>query len=147
MDWKIIAIEKLKNYQAKRQALESIPLEIAQVESNMTSIRSAGAISAPVIGSKGNSREDMYISNIDRLDELRRQLDQTRIFVNIVDRSLSVLNEEEKLILERLYIHPEKYAAERLCDDLGLMDTRSVYRRRETAVRKFTIAMYGCTES
>ena len=63
MDWKCIAIEKLKGYQAKRQAIENIPLKIFEVESAMTSIRSAGAISAPLAGSKGNSREDMYIRN------------------------------------------------------------------------------------
>ena len=147
MDWKSVAIEKLKDYEAKRQVLENIPLEIAQVESNMTSIRSAGAISAPVISSRGNGREEMYITNIERREELERKLEQARHWLNIVDRGLSILNREERLVLERFYIYPVKYAAERLCDDLGLMDARTAYRRREVAVRLFTIALYGSTES
>ena len=147
MDWKCIAIEKLKGYQAKRQAIENIPLKIFEVEAAMTSIRSAGSISAPIAGSKGNAREDMYIRNLDRLDELKRQLERAKMFVDIVDRALSVLSADDRLVLERLYVNHEKCAAERLCNDLGLIEARSVYKRRESAIRQFTIAMYGCTES
>lgn len=147
MDWKTAAIEKLKQYEEKRQSLELIPVQIAEIESAMTSIRSAGALSVPVMNSKGNSREDMYINNIDRLDELKRQLEQAKLWIKIVDRGLSVLNREERLVLERLYINREKYAADRLCDDLGLMDSRTVYKRRDQALRLFTVALYGCVES
>ncbi len=147
MDWKTEAIEKLKQYEEKRQSLELIPVQIAEIESAMTSIRSAGAISVPVMNSKGNSREDMYINNIDRRDELKRQLEQNKLWIKIVDRGLSILNREERLVLERLYIKREKYAAEQLCDDLGLMDSRTVYKRRDFALRIFTIALYGRVES
>ena len=147
MDWKSVAIEKLKDYQAKKQALETIPMQIAEIKSTMTGIRSVGAISVPVIGSKGNGREDMYINGIAKIEELERELERTKLWIRIVDRGLSVLNREERLVLERLYINREKYAAERLCDDLGLMDARTVYKRREQAVRLFTIALYGYTES
>lgn len=146
MDCRILAIEKLKQYETMRQQLETIPMQIAETKSSMTSIRSAGALSAPVIGSKGNGREDMYVNSIVRLEELERELERAKLWINMVDRGLSVLNSEERLVLKRLYINREKYAADQLCDDLGLMDTRTVYKRRDLAIRKFTITQYGCVE-
>ena len=43
MNWKYEAIEKLKEYSAKKQSLKSIPEEMARLESAMQSIRSATA--------------------------------------------------------------------------------------------------------
>ena len=146
MDWKCIAIEKLKGYQAKRQALESIPLEIAQVESNMTSIRSALTDAAPVKNSKGNAREDMLLNTIVRKDELQRVLERTQLWVKEVDGALSVLDPNDRKVLEYLCIYPTKDGLARLCNEL-FVEPRQVYKRREKALRNFTIALYGCTES
>ena len=46
-----------------------------------------------------------------------------------------------------MYIHTTAGRAERLADELGLSDSRSVYKRTENALRRFTIALYGATES
>lgn len=146
MDWKSIAIEKLKDYQAKRQALESIPLEIAQVESNMTSIRSALTDAAPVKNSKGNAREDMLLNTIVRKDELQRVLERTQLWVKEVDGALSVLDPNDRKVLEYLCIYPTKDGLDRLCNEL-FVEPRQVYKRREKALRNFTIALYGCVES
>lgn len=146
MDWKSIAIEKLKDYQAKRQALESISLEIAQVESAMISIRSASADAAPVKNSKGNGREDMLLNSIVRKDELQRILERTQLWIEEVDGALSVLDPDDRKVLEYLCIYPAKGGLDRLCNEL-FVEPRQVYKRREKALRKFTIALYGCTES
>ena len=146
MDWKSIAIEKLKDYQAKRQALESISLEIAQVESAMISIRSVSADATPVKNSKGNGREDMLLNSIVRKDELQRILERTQLWIKEIDGALAILDPEERKILEYLCIYPTKDGLERLCDELYI-EPRGIYKRREKALRKFTIALYGCTES
>lgn len=146
MDWKSIAIEKLKDYQAKRQALESISLEIAQVESAMISIRSASADATPVKNSKGNAREDMLLNSIVRKDELQRILERTQLWIEEVDGALSVLDPDDRKVLEYLCIYPAKDGLDRLCNEL-FVEPRQVYKRREKALRKFTIALYGCTES
>ena len=57
MNWKYEAIEKLKEYSAKRQSLKSIPEEMARLESAMQSIRSATSDGTPVSGG-GSGRED-----------------------------------------------------------------------------------------
>ena len=63
-----------------------------------------------------------------------------------VDKALSVLDDEERLVLDRFYIHRTKDSVGELCDRLNLEKT-AVYDRREKALRHFTIALYGITES
>ena len=58
MDWKREAIDKLRQYEAKRTALMDIPGDIAQLESSVKRIRSAVTDGTPVRGG-GSGREDM----------------------------------------------------------------------------------------
>ena len=145
MDWKSVAIEKLKDYGAKRQALESIPLEIAQVESNMTSIRSSRVDGTPVKGG-GSGYEDRMLNCLAQKEELQRILERAQMWVEEVDGALDVLSPDDRKVLEYLLIYPTKDGLDRLCDEL-FVDSRQIYRKREKALRKFTIALYGVTES
>lgn len=145
MDWKSEAIDKLKQYEAKRESLQIIPKQIAEIDSTMTSIRSSRADKQPVKGG-GNRREDMYLDCIVRKDELTRCMERAKLWLEIVDGGLSVLVDEDRLVLEKFYIHPEKHAAERLSGDL-CVDVKTVYSRKDRALRKFTIALHGSVES
>ncbi len=145
MDWKSVAIEKLRDYQAKKQALESIPLEIAQVESTMTSIRSRRPDATPVEGGSAGY-EDKMLNCLAQKDELQRVLERTQLWIKGVDDALAVLNPEDRKVLDYLCIYPTKDSLDRLCNEL-FVDSRQIYRRREKALRKFTIALYGCVES
>ena len=146
MDWKKIAIAKLEEYEPKRQSLQNIPMELAQIESTMTGIRSAKADSVAVKGSSGNARENMLINCIVKKEELQRNLEQAELWVKSVSAALGVLNLEERKILERMYMDQKKGAADDLAYELGL-DRKTVYVRKDEALRKFTIALYGCVES
>lgn len=145
MNWKYEAVEKLKQYEAKKQALVSIPLEIARLESVMQGIRSASADGTPARGG-GSEREDMLLSNIVQREELERSLEQARMWVDLVDAGMGILGEEEREVLDRFYVHPEKSAADRLASDLHI-DVKTVYKRKDNALRHFTISLYGGTES
>lgn len=145
MDWKKEAADKLRKYSAKKEAIRTIPEEIRLREEMFAGIRSASADSTPVAGG-GSTREDMLLSNIVHRQELQSALKQARRWVGIVDRGMSVLTEEERLILDRFYIHPAKGNVERLCGELKI-EQASAYRRRDAALRHFTIALYGITES
>lgn len=144
MDWKREAADKLRKYQAKKEALRSIPEEIRMYEEMFNGIRSASADSTPVAGG-GSTQEDMLLSNIAHREELKLAMNQARRWVSIVDRGLATLPEDERLILDRFYIHPAKGNVERLCGELGI-EKASVYRRRDAALQHFTIALYGATE-
>lgn len=145
MNWKREAIDKLKNYEAHRQALENIPREIKRLESAYTGLRSASTENAPVSGGVG-TREDCVLSNIVLRDELKRRLKEARLWTAQVDKTLAVLGEEEKLVLDRFYIQRAKGAVEALCESLSL-EKSAVYDRRDKALRHFTLALYGVTET
>ena len=144
MNWKFEAIEKLKQYEAKKQSLTSIPEEIARLESAMQSIRSATADGTPVKGG-GSGREDMMLSNIVHREELERSLEQAKMWVALVDAGLEILRDEERLILDRFYIHPERGNVDRLCGELGV-EKSQVYARKDSALDHFTISLYACSE-
>ena len=132
MNWKFEAVEKLRQYEAKKQSLKSIPEEVKRLESAMRSIRSATADGTPVAGG-GSGRED-------------RSLEQAQKWVALVEAGLEILSQDERLILERFYIRPEKGAADRLAGDLNL-DVKTVYKRKDAALRHFTVSLYGGIES
>ena len=145
MTWKREAADKLKNYEAHKQALECLPKEIKRLESAYTGIRSATTDGTPVSGG-GNTREVSMLSNIVHRDELKRRLKEARLWVAQVDKALAVLDDEERLVLDRFYIHRAKGAVEALCESLGL-EKSAVYDRRDKALRHFTLALYGVTET
>ena len=145
MNWKREAIDKLKNYEAHKQALECLTKEIRRLESAYTGIRSATTDGTPISGG-GNAREDSMLSNIVHRDELKRRLKEARLWVSMVDKALAVLDDEEQLVLDRFYIHRTKGAVEALCESLNL-EKSAVYDRRDKALRHFTLALYGVTET
>lgn len=146
MDWKAEAIEKLQGYDSQRQAIDLIPLELERLGADYTGIRAAKVDGMPRAGSSASTREDAMISNITYRDELKRRLKEARLWVEIVDGGLSTLGEEDGLVLEYLFIHPAKGNIDRLCERLNV-DKSTVYSRRNNALRRFTIALYGVVES
>lgn len=144
--WKYKAIDKLKDYTAQRAALENIPEEIKRLESEACSIKSATADGSPVKGG-GSGREDRLLSNIVKREEHKAMLHRATLAVRQVERGLSVLTGEEKHLLDVMYIINEKGRVDRLMAELGLAEESSLYKRLNKALQRFTIAMYGATES
>ena len=144
MNWKAEAKEKLQRYDAMRLATINIPSELERLEIDAQSIRSA-QLDAPAAASGGGRREDALLNNIVHRQELLWTLQQAQIWLTSTDRALSTLPPREKLILHRLYMYPERGNIERLCKELG-MEASSVYRRRDSALKHFTLAFYGVEE-
>ena len=86
------------------------------------------------------------LTNIVRREELARQLESARAWVALTDGGLSALDEEDKLVLDRFFVHRRKGACEQLCEELD-REKAQVYRRRDRALRRFTLALYGGLES
>ena len=144
MNWKAEAKEKLRRYDAMRLATINIPEEIERLEIDAQSIRSARMDGTPVTGG-GNRREEALLNNIVHRQELAWTLQQAQMWLKTTDRALSVLPNDDKLILHRLYIYPQQGALEKLCKELGI-ESSSIYRRRDRALRRFTLAFYGIDE-
>jgi len=144
VNWKNEAIAKLANYEASLRALDNMQDELARLKSEFVGVRAQAADQLPRNGRE--SRGDAALSNIVHREELKRALKQTKLWIKTVERALSVLDPEEKLVLQRFYIHSSKGNVQLLCTELGVEQT-SVYRRRDNALRRFTTALYGAAEN
>ena len=145
MKWKNEAMEKLRQYDAMCHALRNIPEEISRLKMDASSLRGATTDATPVKGG-GSRREEALINNLIERQELEWTLQQVKRWLRVTERGLSVLPEDERLVLQRMYIYPERGAADRLCAELGL-EQSSVYRKRDQALYRFTTALYGFPES
>lgn len=145
MNWKAEAMEKLRRYDAMRQATVNLPEEIQRLEAAAYTLRGINTDKLPV-KEGGSNQEDSLLSNLVHRQELAAALEQAGSWLRITERALAALTPEEKLILHRLYIYPERGSVDRLCGELGV-EQSSIYRKRDRALRKFTIALYGVFES
>ena len=143
MNWKSESKEELREYEAKRLAAESIPEDIRELEAQMVKL-GGSSNSSPVKGG-GSMWEDRQINMIVKMEKLRTSLEYAKDWVAKVERGLSVLSAEERLILDRFYINPAKGNVDRLCGELYL-EKSMVYDRKDKALRKYTLARYGCIE-
>ncbi len=145
MNWKKEAVEKLKRYDAMRTAVQSIPMQIASLETEACSIRGARMDKVPVKGG-GNAREEAMLNNQVQRQELVWALEQAKYWLEGMDLAMQLLAPEEKLVLYRMYISPQQGAVTRLTEELGA-EQSSIYRKRDAALEKFTRALYGALES
>lgn len=143
MNWKYESMEELREYEAKRAATANLPDEIAKLRASATAFGGSNS-STPVKGG-GSKWEDRQINLIVKYDKLETSLAYACGWVAKVERGLAVLSAEERLILDRFYINPAKGNVDRLCDELHLEKT-AVYNRKDAALRKYTLARYGCVE-
>ena len=144
IDWKRETAETLREYPDRMKSIESTAMEIARLKSEADSIRSASADGAPVKGSSISAREDRLISNIVTRTELERAARDTQIWIARVEAALAELTPEERLILDRFYMHRQRGGLDLLCGELGLTDMSSLYRRKDRALRRFALLLYGC---
>ena len=105
--------EKLRRLDAMRQAVESLPSEIARLQAE-------GQDTA----------------------QLRKAFVQAQLWVDAVEQALQVLTPQERLIADWLFIYPDKGNVQRLCGILGV-EQSSIYRRRAKVLQKLETALYA----
>ncbi|MCD7881090.1 MAG: hypothetical protein LUG47_05410 [Clostridiales bacterium] len=145
MDWEREAEDKLRSYGARKASVGRTAEQIRLLEMQARSIRSSTADGTPVQGG-GSGREDALISNLAKREELAQARENTLRWLALVDGALDELTDEERLILERFYIHRQRGAAERLMEELHL-EKSQVYARKNAALRRFTLLLYGWSET
>ena len=142
MDWKPAAIQRLKDYEARKKAIRILSEQLENLEMQFTSIRGARTDGDPVRGGDGNRREDMLLSNIVMRDELGANKKIAEREIAITEKGLAALSKEERRILEVFYVSRPYDHVSRLCEELSV-EKSEVYRRKNAALDKFTIACYG----
>ena len=145
MNWKEEAMEKLRCYDAMQRSLQNIPQEISRLQAEAVALDTGVALFG--VGSRNvRKKEDALLDNMVKRQQLQWSLEQTRSWTQTVNRALSGLEPEERLILQQLYILPQSGSMEELTGKLGV-EKSSIYRRRDRALRKFTLSLYGREES
>jgi hypothetical protein len=145
LNWCVFSIQRLRDYENRKEAVENLKEQISNLEEKLVAIRSATTDSTPVQGGNNNRREEMLIHNIATREELKNNLIITENEIAITEKGLAVLTEDETNILTRFYISRSKGYVERLCDELFISKTE-LYRQKEDALKKFTMACYGIVE-
>ena len=144
-NWCVFAIQRLRDYEDRLTAVENLTEQLEILKDKYTSIRSATTDSTPVQGGNENKREQMLISNISMRDELKNNLEYVQKEISITEKGLAVLTKAEREVLHRFYINRTKGYVQRLSDDLFISQAE-VYRIKEVALKKFTMACYGIVE-
>ena len=145
VNWCIFAIQRLRDYEAKKEAVETLTEQIELLEAKFTAIRSATTDGTAVRGENDNRREEMLIHNIATREELKNNLEITKHEIEITEKGLAALSENEKTILTRFYVKRSKGYIERLCDELYISKTE-LYRQKDEALKRFTTVCYGIVE-
>lgn len=144
MNWQKESIQRLRDYEARKQALANIEEERKACELRAHSIRAARTDGEPV-KEGGNKREDALINNIVKRDELAVSLEIAEREVAVTESALRMLTEEEHRILYIFYINRPRGHVELLSDELCVEKSR-VYELKDIALRKFTLACYGVVD-
>lgn len=135
-------MERLRRYPAMRNSLEAIPRELERLTEEAQGLKSMklGVVSSR----KQRAQENRLLDNLVRRQELELQLHRSSGWVEDTDDALELLTPQEQKILRRLYM--EEADATSVCRELG-MERSSLYRYRDGALRKLTLALYGGMES
>lgn len=144
-EYKSMAIEELSRHSALRSSLHILPGQIARLEQELTAPRSSLGKGEPVRGSGGGAAQDWLTAGLERKGRMERSLAAARQSVDSVQSAMGALSEKEQLVLEQFYIHRERGHMDRLCRELGVEEA-SVYRLKNKALEKFTLALYGPEE-
>lgn len=145
LNWCIFAIQKLRDYESRKESVKNLKEQISHLEEKAVAIRSATTDSTPVQGGNGNRREEMLIHNITAREELKKNLAIAENEIALTEKGLAALTDNELKILTRFYISRSKGYVERLCDELFISKTE-LYRQKDEALKKFTMLCYGIVE-
>ena len=144
MNWKKEAVGELRDYLARKEALEHLRERQAALRLQLEGIRASKSDTTPVMG--GGSRvEDGMISRMEELQRLELNYRAAAQLVSLTERGLESLTETQRLVLERFYIYRTPNHVEDLMERLHVERSR-VYEIKEEALRQFTIRMYGLTD-
>lgn len=133
-------IRRLRELPDRKALVENLPERIQELEHQYSFLKSSSYDKDPVSGGT-NRREDALIYNIIERDRLKAAYEAAKIEVTTLERNLASLPKNERIALERFIINDERYAAERLSEDLGY-ERAQIYRIRESAINNLERRLY-----
>lgn len=138
-DW---IIPDLKDLDRLRKAVVNIPEEIATLEAEFGALKATSYDKDIVDGGGANSAEEKLITNIAKRRELETRLTYTQRFIAEQERFLSMLEPEERLVLELMYVNRRKNSIEQIKEELCI-EQAQVYKIRNRALEHMGQLRFG----
>ena len=126
MNWKQETIGVLEKHSAQKQALVAMSLELERL-----------SLAAPHPRTR-NQR----LAHLVEKQTLQQNYRQTALQVKRTECALDALTATERQLLEMLYIIPRRGNQQMFMRLQGICKS-TFYRRRDLALQKFTVALYG----
>ena len=141
MDRRALALDRLRSYNTMCVAAENLRGQIKLLKLHQERLHAVRTDRVVVCG-QADGREDKLLDNILHRQELEASLESTLQWIHITQRALGVLENEELMILRKLYIQERPGTIAQLCQ-LLMVEKSSIYRKRDKALEKFTMALFG----
>lgn len=135
MDWKICAVEDLRRYNLMKIGILNSEDKLRAIDNNVKRAHLSSEKSRKQLDSR-------LVDAIVESERLKANISTAKNLTGLVERGLSSLSESERRILEMFYMSDTSKPAAHLINELGY-SSRSIYRARDRALEKFTLAMYG----
>ncbi len=135
MDWKLCAADDLRRYKQMKIGILNSKDRLRLISETSTSPRTS-------LGKRNPARNPGFINNLVEKEKLSSNIKSAEKLIAIIDRGLNSLSEEDRRLLEKFYMSDSPSKMRHLSDEFGY-DPRSIYRKRDRALAKFTLAMYG----
>ena len=143
MKWKDEALERLARYPLMEKATKTIPLELQRLEAEALAM---GRLDLNRAGSRSaKSREEWMLNNLAMRQHLQWSLEDAVSWLGVTNMAIKCLPQEDRWVLENMYIH--KLVGIEEVESHFRVERSSAYRRREKALERFALALYGGLES
>lgn len=142
MNWKDEAVEKLRRYPVMVNAVQTIPKELEWLTEEARSLQAVRMGTGGVRNLR--AQENRLMDNLVRRQELERLHSQAQMWVELTTDAMGKLTEQERELLSLLYMQSKDVST--VCRALGV-ERSTLYRNRDTALKKLTLALYGALES
>lgn len=133
MNWKKEAINDLEKHNERKKACETIQERRKALQEEMKSIGEPGEISTQLLNMHAKSQR------------MELAYDANKRIIALVERGLADLKPAQRQILTDFYITRQPGYVDDLCAKLHVERT-SLYRMKDTALKEFTLRMYGIME-
>lgn len=144
MNWKKEAVNQLKEYSCRKDSLKSIQNRCRLLETETTTLKER-ELPLPLRGPLSDAQEQL-LSSIAEQKQLLANYQMAKLQLQWIEKGLSVLDEDERMVLEGFYMIGGPCIKQDLMSDLCI-ERSALYELKDRALRKFTMSMYGLLES
>ena len=133
-NWKKSAEADLKDYMKQKKSIKNLTEQIDVLNADIEKFKE----------SSDEKKKNKVCQSLVLREKLVKNLELTKKNINLIDKGLSDLDDEQRKVLYLFYISGGGFR--RVMDEFHI-EQASAYRRKDEALRDFTIAMYGMVES